>query len=311
MTNIARHCSRCHKPLTDPASIEHGQGPECRRKSTAIFAKQIPAKLANCSILMMSFQSEMFHESIASQFEELRSLYLAKTARLAQQYDTNVPLVLSGGDFRKIVAWLEYSLSFPMTRTNKDSVIKLIETFGYQALASILRGEATMSESKIYIEDGFICLTGKSNKLGWRAMKTSIPNIRTPRYRGDPTPYKASVRYTKTFVEIANQYWPFNEISQEAQEALEAPVSVETTNHPSEPLKPVATFINNYNWFNVNCPWHGTRDEMFSMLDEFKQLDKNDRKYDPVSKNWSFKIEYLDRIKEIVGKRYDIDEKAI
>jgi len=307
MTSIARHCSRCHKFLTDPASIEHGQGPECRKKNNNIFAKQIPAKLANCSILMMSFQNDMFHESIASQFEDIRALYLSKTQRLAMQCDANVPLVLAGGDFRKIVSWLEYSLSFPMSKNNRDSVIKLIDTFGYQALASILRGEATMSEAKIYMDGPYICMTGKANKNGWRAMR-AIPGIQTPRYRGDTTPYKALACYAKNFVDIANQYWPFNVVSEDAQEALERPPVVQASNDPGEALMPAATLMYNSQWFVIKFPWHGTREEMMGMINEFKQINKNDRHYSPEGKHWSFKLAHLGKIKEIVGKRYVITD---
>jgi len=306
--SIPRHCSRCHLPLEDAASREHGKGPICRAKDNAIFAKQIPADLSMASLMMMSLSADNFHQEISNQFLNVKDLYFKKVENLTNRQEGNVNFVLSGADFRKIVDWFDFALSYPCSNGIREKVIKLIEYLGYQALAGILRGDVCMSPAKLYIANNKVYLEAKSSKQGFLTMKRNIPGIITPRYRGDKTPYQCSLTHIQKFVEIANRYWPFLEATEDVTKALESIQTENTTLGTSDGTKPVIKVINNVGWFSIQMPWNGTKEEMYGMINRFKEIDYRDRKYNPEDKSWSFRTCYKNQVFEIVKNKYEIQE---
>jgi Family of unknown function (DUF6011) len=308
---VSRHCSRCGLPLTDAASREHGVGPLCRKKNNDIFAKQIPADVATASAIMLSLKSSNFHSEIAGQFEVLKDSFLTKLQRLSRE-NSGQGIILSGADFRKIVDWFDIALSYPITYETKLNIIKLIDAVGYKRLAGVLKGDVCMSPAKLTIQDGFLVLEGKNNKAGYLAMRR-VPEIVLPKYRGKP--YKVPVRAAKKFLDVVEQFWPFNDFNDllEAQIENMNKISIEETNTLQDIIvdnRPVAEIKHNIGLgFSVLTPWVGSNQEMFGMLDKFKAIESQNRKYDPASRTWSFKIQYLTQIKEIIEPRYRVVEQ--
>ena len=313
MTNFLRHsdsvdrrCSRCGLPLEDAASREHGYGPICRAKNNAIFAKQIPAEMAKASFLILSMKESDFHKEISDQFVNIKNLYLKKAEKVANEYDNSVSIILSGADFRPIIDWFDFALSYPCSMEIRNKIINFIESLGYQALAGILRGDVCMSPAKLYIENNFVFLQAKSNKSGFYALKQNIPNIVTPRFRGDKNPYMCNISNIHKFIDIVNRYWPFNEPTEDVLKALEATKA----NNMGSPMgtmeKPSATIINNSDWVKIIVPWHGTNEEMRNMINQFKSINYKERKYDPADRSWSFKMIHKNFIIDLIKNRYNL-----
>jgi len=306
--SVARHCSRCGAALEDAASRECGVGPVCRKKDNAIFSRMIPADLATAGALILSLSAENFHSEISSEFDKIKALFLKKMQKVRRE-NVGSAMVVCGGDFRKVVDWFDVSLSYPIQSAARNDVIKLIESLGYQALAGVLRGDVCMSPAKLYVEDGFICLTAKSNKYGYGAMRRTVPGVSVPRWRGDSKPYKAPLSQAAKFIDVVYRYWPFVVAQGDIETAIaNAPVASAAIEIDS---RPAATFLRGGLGFTVNTPWHGTREEMTATLDAFKALPYRERKYEPVSKSWTFKMEHLDKVKQIVGGRYQVVATAL
>jgi len=308
---IIRSCSRCRRELTDAASREAGIGPICRLKNNDLFARQIPANVNTASALFLSLQRSDFHESVEG-FAEIKDDFVSKICSLQVNNDNLSAVTLQGGDFRHIVDWFDYSLSFPGSRSVRKTLIEIIDALGYVGLASVLRGDACMSKAVLLIDGSFITLSGKSCKAGWLAMKANVPGVQTPRYRGDSTPYKASVQHAEKFIEVAVRHWPF--IEDNVEEVLEdAKKAAENLPEPmtSDP-RPLAVFghTNSRNarrasdFFAVVTPWTGTANEMHAMLDQFRAIPSVDRYYDPSQRCWQFHAKWFRNIASTVNARY-------
>jgi hypothetical protein len=305
---IVRECSRCRRELTDAASREAGVGPICRRKNNTLFARQIPANINVASALFLSLRANNFHESVEG-YDSIRNTFINKMCHLQVNNDDLTAVTLQGSDFRGIVDWFDYSLSFRCSYETRLTVIQIIEALGYVGLASVLRGDACMSEAVLLVQDGFITLSGKSCKAGYYAMKRSIPGVKTPRYRGDTTPYKASVRHAEKFVEIALRHWPFieNNIEEVLADAKKASADLPPCDRAEDPTvaRPTAQFARlQRTWFAVKTPWFGTREEMNEMLAKFKELPRRERHYHVGTRRWEFHTSHLAAVLAIVDARY-------
>lgn len=305
--SVFRSCSRCGKELTDAASRECGIGPICRKKNNAIFARHMPANLTIASIHMLSLSQNDFHPEIAEQFPEIKEYFLKQLFKAQKNNDDYTRAKVKGGDFREVVDYFDVALSYPCSYDFRIKLIEIIENLGYQALGGILRGDVCMSPAKLYIQDAYIYLQGKSNKPGFLEMRKTIPGIQTPRYRGDSTPYKASVKHAEKFVDIILRFWPFvegdpNMVLHEAKKRCdELPKDIVEKSD-----LPVAQLTVGGLGYQIKTPWHGTRKEMMETLEKIKNLPKKERKYNPALKCWSFTKNNLDKVKNIVGERYNI-----
>ena len=312
---ILRECSRCRRELTDAASREHGIGPVCRRKTNDLHARQIPANLNVASALFLSLRSGDFGDAMDSaRFTTAKRRFVTRMRKLAEANDDLTAVTLVGADFRKVVDFLDFAMSFQIKRSVRVKCIEIVEALGYVGLGGVLRGDACMSPATLLVDGDSIKLSGKSCSAGFRALKANIPGVRCPRYRGSSDPYVASVRHAAKFVEIALRYWPFidadsAEVLADAAKAVAKLPAEETAAAPVHGRRqpPAATVTLQQNgWFTVATPWVGTRGEMQTMLDRFRALPRSDRKYLPRTRSWSFKVEHHNKIIGIVGERYSI-----
>jgi len=304
--SIIRQCSRCGRELVDAASRECGIGPVCRKKDTVIFARQMKADLTRSSILFLSLKPEDFHPEAQERFLAVKTVFLRQLAKAQKLNDDFTRATVEGGDFREIVDFFDYSLSFSGSYAFRNKLINIIDMLGYQALAGVLKGDVCMSPAKIYIEDGSIFLEAKSSKDGWRRMRMDVPGVITPRYRGDKTPYQASVRYAESFLDVCLRHWPFNNANVEELLA-EAKKATKTIGPEAKVSKlPLAHFTPGGLGFKLSMPWHGSYDEMSETIFNLKKIAYRERKYDPSSKTWSFKLKHLELVKGLVSDRYTV-----
>lgn len=303
--SVIRQCSRCRMELTDAASRECGVGPICRGKDNAIFARQMNANVAVASALFLSIEPGELGRGCEG-FEPIRETFIDKVCRLQVSNDDITNLVLHGEDFRKVVDWLDYSLSFHVSWAYRNKVIQIVDSLGYRALAGVLRGDVCMSPAKLYIEGTSIKLEGKACKPGWKAMRLGVPGVKLPRYRGDKTPYQASVKHAEKFIELALSHWPFidESVDVESLKALAKEIAAQPEVQAADVNRLSATVKRrNPEWFSVSAPWSA---DMPAILEKFKQLPRNDRTYDPASRSWTFRVQHMDYIMTVLGRCYSV-----
>ena len=299
---IYRSCSRCGRELTDSASRECGVGPVCRRKDNAIFARQIPANLTLALTTVLDFTADNFHAEIAGNFESVRAEFVRKTEAARREHGADQMPAIPGGDFRDTVDWLDMSLSYRTSTQHRLRVINLIDELGYVSLASVLRGEACMSPATLEIEGERVLLKGKSNKAGWKAMKQSFgSNVKTPRYRGDSTPYSVHVSKAEKFVELALKHWPFMKNFEEVDSLLEQTREAAGTCDPEDTLVE-ARIVEDGVDIRVSVPWTGTKEQMMRMIGMFKEIPRQDRTFVPSTKTWVFKKKHVDHVTWAVAR---------
>ena len=185
-----RHCSRCKKELTDPASRECGVGPICRQKDNHLYAKAIQANLPVAGALILGTHLEDLPPDLHKRFEGIRDSFLKKSEKIQKANDDIMAMKLTGADFRDEVRELDYCLSYVMSDTTRERLIKIVDALGYVGLASVLSGNASKSKAKVWFEGGQVWLSGTACTPGFFEMR-KIPGVTTPRYRGDKTPYSA------------------------------------------------------------------------------------------------------------------------
>lgn len=302
--SIIRQCSRCGRELVDAASRECGVGPVCRKKDNAIFARQMKADLNRASILFLSLKPEDFHPEVQEKFLVIKPVFMKQLAKAQKLNDDFTRATIEGGDFRQVVDFFDFAMSFSGSYAFRNKLVNIIDHLGYQALAGVLRGDVCMSPAKVYIKDDCIFLEAKSSKDGWRRMKSEVPGVITPRYRGDKTPYQASVRHAEGFINVCLRHWPFNNAN--VEELLAEAKETTKTLGPEVKAdsRPMAHFATGGLGFKLLMPWHGTYTEMSGTIDQLKKINYKDRKYDPASKSWSFKTKHLEQVKKIAAQRY-------
>lgn len=294
--SVHRHCSRCFRELTDAASREAGVGPVCRGKDNTIFARQMPARISEATVQVMALDASIFGDN-AENFTTIREDFLSRATKAMRDHDGATVLPVAGADFRSFVDWLDCSLSYRFKAVNRNSLIAIIESLGYVSLASVLRGTACMSKATLSIEGDRVVLKGKSNKPGLKAMKTAFGrNVKTPRWRGDATPYSVHVSEAGKFVEIALRYWPFMEdvgtiehkiVEEAAPLAVKNPVVVKDT-------RPNATMFVGATELRVRTPWTGTRAQMMQQVSFIKEVPARDRRWCSARECWVIKKAHHD-----------------
>jgi hypothetical protein len=306
---LLRFCSRCGQPLTDPASVECGVGPICRGKDNHLYAKTIPANLPLASAIVLGTDPSQFPTELADEWSKVRDQFIALMARTEQQ----TALLFTGADFRQIVRKIDWFLSWRMGTTLRNRLVKVVHGLGYIGLAGVLSGEASTSEAKVWFENGRVYLSGKANRHGFSAMRR-IPGITYPRRRGDRTPYSAPADQATPFLDAVAAFWPMyegnliqvRETASAWTEANRAPATV-TLRPTSVPrTRPVngALITRHATHFTLKFDWVAGA-KMYEMVNALKTIPYADRKYNPASKEWTFRLVHLDRVKEILGLVFD------
>lgn len=298
-----RYCSRCRSELTDPASRECGVGPVCRNQDNHLYAKAIEANLPIAVALLLALHTEELPPEIGDRFENFKTSFLKKMEKV-QKSNEVLAMKVAGADFRDEVRELDYFLSYMMSDTLRDRLIKIVESLGYVGLAGVLSGVASKSSAKVWFENGRVWLAGTSNKTGFFEMK-KIPGITTPRYRGDKTPYSAPATEADMFFEVVRKFWPIYDADLDVLKTQIAAWKAQNPQTVAPPqTKETARIVMRSDDFTLTFPWKKDAN-MYTLVNGLKQIPYRDRKYDPESKTWSFKMEYLAHVRCYVKKIFD------
>ena len=303
-----RSCSRCGKELTDPASRECGVGPVCRRKDNHLYAKAIAANLPVAGALILGTRAEDLPEELHERFETLRASFLKKSEKVQKSNDDLMQMKLGGADFRDEVRELDYFLSYVMPSTIRERLIKIVDAFGYVGLAAVLSGDASKSKAIVWFENGRVWLSGTACTPGLFQMK-KIPGITTPRYRGDKTPYSAPAPQAEAFFKVVRKFWPLYDAD---LDVLMTQVKTWTAQNPQQVMqmaqmvppprkKETARLRLRSDDFALSFPWK-KGENMYGLVNGLKKIAYGDRKYNPDTKTWSFKMKHLDTVRECLSE---------
>lgn len=290
-----RHCARCYKDLTDPASREAGVGPICRGKDNHLYAKLIKANLAQASAIVLGTHENDLPEECRERWGEFRTRFINQFRR--SESVTDVRFV--GGDFRECVKDIDWLLSHRMRTNIRTRLITVVEELGYVGLAAVLSGDAALSPAKVYIRDNYIFLEGKSCKPGFLTMR-KIPGIKCPRFRGDKTPYRVHVSKAEQFLGAVRKHWPMYE--GDLDKLLTEAVTIAGTS-PEQEVVPTAVIRLRSSDAIVTFPWVQSI-QMRELINEIKSIPSPDRKWDPATKAWSVKLSRLEGVKNILSRYY-------
>jgi hypothetical protein len=257
-----------------------------------------------------------FHQNLHNEFQERGEKLVAKLCDLQATVSAFSNETVTGKDFRDTINWFDYALSYPIRSNARDKVIAVVESLGYPSLAYVLRGDVSMSEAKLELEgnsnDGYkVCMYGKANKIGWRAMRTKFGmRVKTPRYRGDKTPYSVALPDAEDFIELALRYWPFISV-ENVTEIREKINNLPANVVPANPVSsvPKATFYTSNVFprtgvnlgFEVRMPWINGVTPL--LVADFKnQIDKHNRFYKSESRTWHFRHKEKSKVIEILSR---------
>lgn len=216
-----RHCSRCGRPLTDPASRQLGIGPVCNALTTKLAASaKIPANYPLAMITAYRIQ-EMSCEAPDTRTKSLIDSVAGAVAKLVLEnanyaasidgYDKpNVPAMHAvGSDNRLIIQAIDTVLSFRhLEREFKISLIRLVKELGYVGVAGVMAGHGSTGPSKLSFNkiSGLLSLTGSKNKPGIAAIREVCRKVNISTYPA----FMVTVagHDALKLVEIALEYWP-------------------------------------------------------------------------------------------------------
>jgi len=289
-----RHCSRCGKPLTDPASWERGIGPICDGKDTAIFAKTIPADLIQASFKALMVDVNTLPAAVGE-------VWVAAKACLMDQTRTAIGAAhaagesggskLTGEDCRLLAKVIDWMLSFVgVSGANKRALIDVVRCLGFIGLAGVLSGEASTGAASLKFENGLLTLVGSSNKAGFSRM-VKIPGVRVPP-RGSKKPYTAPAAQHEAFLAAAVEFWPCFEGSAENVKA-EALAWLEA-NPVKQAVAPVASYaIRGAGPFRFTLSFQWDKAKSPAIVEKLKSVPSRERSYDPATRSWSFDKRHL------------------
>ena len=165
MTTTSRACTRCHKELTDAASMEAGIGPICRKLDNALLARLIPSNVGRAvellgELLWVSTVAPETSETLAKVIEAVRA-----------------PDAAAREDWRVEVKRVEWALSFPANNEIRTMLTSVVAALGYVGLASLWNGEAATGVAHVTCADlgsfGMrLVITGPKNSAARAAFKT-------------------------------------------------------------------------------------------------------------------------------------------
>lgn len=299
-----RHCSRCRKELTDPASRECGVGPVCRAKDNTLYAKTIRANLPAASAIVLGTHSSELPPEVQERWDSFKEKFLHQM----QRADLDTDLMFTGADFRDCVRDLDFIMSFHMGSSLQHRMVEIVRHLGYPGLAGVLAGEASVSKAKVWYENGRVYLDGRACTAGYRLMRR-VPRIETPRYRGHRVPYSAPAAQVEAFLEIVQRCWPLYEGDlDDIRESCASFVASNPELGSDGQALPEAQLVYRTDDLLIKFPWvRGAR--MYDLINKIKNdIPSSDRRYDPETKVWSCKKQHLATAKAALRLVFDEEQ---
>jgi hypothetical protein len=304
-----RHCSRCRKPLTDPLSWARGTGTDCAGKNDTLFAKTIPANYGLISLNLFRIDPTTLPTEIQESFTKLRDKLIDKGSRALSHATAQdiMDMNVKGQNLNEEVKKIDWYLSFELTQDTRHILIDTVKHMGFIAVAAVMAGQASTGEATVEFDKstGYLKLTGSRTKQGWAAAR-KIRGVRMP--FGNDRTILIPARNYDYFKTLVYEFWPIvdeeqlQKVMNEVTEWLSTPkVEVTSDKEITEKTcvltKRSSDFTASFAWIPEITP---------KIISEIKGINWKDRAFSYESKQWCFKSEHFDEVKEIIGRAYDI-----
>lgn len=294
-----RQCSRCREELTDPASVQCGVGPICRKKDNKLLALTIPARFSMVHAFLgtaveMAPEVGLAEEPLKvlrESFEEFHN----RTVAVAQDGE----VVWAGMDLRGVIRNIDWILSWSMPPQLREYLILAVEHCGYPALAAVFRGQASLGECSFTwdTDRGVIRFIAKRNKPGGDALRTKCQArlVKYPSYVWEVKP-----EHLQAFVEVVRTHYPMFTGS---LEDLEAQVKAAP---PQPPAKPTMAVKNLPGGVTCSGEYLQVQEDMDKYLSAFKTaVPWNKRTYQGRG-TWFVSSDFYQPWKQIADQFYQV-----
>jgi len=154
---VVRHCARCSRELTDPASRAHGIGPVCRRRSNRALAQLIEADLDAAASYVDAMRAKLPGAPVV--VAELLD-------GVASQINTAHAEDVEGLDWRPTIRAIEVALSFALASALVKALYNITAALGYVALVHLWRDEVVKGKASLRFDadKGLLLLTSPSSR---------------------------------------------------------------------------------------------------------------------------------------------------
>jgi hypothetical protein len=228
------NCARCGEDLTDPASIEHGWGPICRKLSNAALASCIPANvgLARDILAKVNCFQGTLAEAFIAVYEEVAL------------GDTN-----GRTDWRGVVHVLVRLIAYGPDEC-KDVLCEAIEALGYGVLAAVARKDASPSKAEITFANGRVVLQSKRNPAALEAVRA----VQGRKYDPDTKTWSFPLAGFDAVVNLVRTYFPMSKLD---MDALTEEVAKLTAPAPEAPRQaPVVAVVSVPGGYEIRSPFN-------------------------------------------------------
>lgn len=304
-----RSCVRCHKELTDAASMEAGIGPVCRKLDNALLAAQIPADISAARLALSNVPIEALEPQTMVTFAEVDGAL-------------NAPSALMRSDWRKEVKRLEWLLSFEASR--KAALVALtgvVRSLGYVGLASLWEGKASTGVAKVRFADGRLYVAGPRNADFRYAIKQLAGWKFHPAQGTERPEWSVAAASYSAFNAAVMSYYPVSDGRQEAVKAAEDFVNsiLATASNPVAALPVVAVapigaptsvaskgkvrVESGAEWMKVYTPYNA-----HFITDLKQQVAYGARRWEPVSRCWEVKATEQGIVQGLLNKYFGAGE---
>lgn len=294
---VTRRCSRCREELTDPASVQCGVGPICRKKDNRLYALTIPARFSMVHAMLgtaleMAPEVQLAEEPLKvlrESFEEFHN----RSVKVAQDGE----VVWAGMDLRGVIRNLDWILSWSMPNQLREYLILAVEHAGYPALATVFRGQASLGECSFSWnpEKRVIVFVSKRNSAGQQALKSKCG----ARFSSYPVArWEVRPECLEAFCRVVRTHYPMFTGS---LEDLEVQVKAAP---PAPPPKPTMSVKNLA--CGISCTGEYLQEEMDKYLTAFKTaVPFNKRSYQGGG-TWWVSSDFYQTWKQIAEQFYQV-----
>jgi hypothetical protein len=283
----ARNCVRCHRDLTDAASMEVGIGPVCRKLDNAVLAQTIPA---DAGLALVALET-VNHEALAP---ETVNTYHEVVASLVQGANTT--------DWRKTVKRMEWMLSYPLTRSHAfQQMLSAVHALGYVGLAALWSGEASTGMTTVRFENGRLYVKGPQNKSARFALKS----IKGWQFHGATKEWSVPATGADAFQSAVQKYYPVNTglaeamTSAKAHATMTAALTSLAPMQPPAPAQPKCRIESSNGALRIYTPYNANFVAALKAA-----LPYGDRRWDAVAKCWVADAKHLNTVEALVAANY-------
>lgn len=297
----SRECARCHRDLTDAASMEAGIGPICRELDNKLLAQQIPAVVALAVASFATINAADFAPEALATLADVEGAI-------------NAPGADAQTDWRKTVKRIEWILSTSPAKASREALFATVAALGYVALVALWKGEGTTGEATAYHLDGRLYFVGPRCNGGKAALRKiagwKFHGYGAPGSNGKPAwSVPAAAHEAFRLAVITN--WPgtdFNALAgavegakafEAAQPAPVVLIDQKPAQAPCEAPAPAATVEKGGALLSVRSPYNKTFIEKLKALVPYV-----DRRWNGAAKVWEVSVKHEAPLMALIAECY-------